>query len=55
MESIGFQKKGIGIINPETKRVFYKNLNNKNNRISYSKISEDGTIWVFMKMVIFIF
>lgn len=40
-------EKGIGTINPETNRVFYKNINYKTNRISYSKISEDGTIWVF--------
>lgn len=39
-------EKGIGTFDPETKRVFYKNINNKTNRISYSKISEDGTIWV---------
>ena len=40
-------EKGIGTINPITKRAFYKNINNKTNRISYCKISEDGTIWVF--------
>lgn len=40
-------EKGIGTINTKTSTAFYKNINNKINRITYATISSNQTIWVF--------
>lgn len=42
-------EKGIGTFDPKSNRAFYKNIDSKNSRITFSTISNDQTIWVFFE------